>query len=513
MENKKIKELSELGDIVNRLKKEGKRIVHCHGCFDILHIGHIKHFLAAKQLGDILIVSITPDHFVHKGPGRPFFNEETRLQTIASIECVDYVTLNKWETAVETIKILKPDFYVKGKEVLDNSNSDVIEKDNSKISNLRAEEEAVNYVGGKMHLTEEVTFSSSRIINQINDKLSPDAKVFLSDFKKKYSSEEIISLVESLKGIKVLIIGDAVLDEYTYCSHMEKSGKEPIVTYKFSSTDLQAGGIFAIANQVANFTPNVSIVTCMGRNAHYELLKSKLKKEIEFKIVVQKESETLIKKRYIDDYKRTKMFEIYTTDEVPLGDENEKEVLNYLKINIEKFDIILVADFGHGMITQKILNYISQNSNFLAINCQLNGSNFGYNFVTKYPRADFISINERELRLTTQEKKSDIKISISKIASAMNAKRINITRGRLGDVYYNENEFYPVPAFNREPLDTVGAGDCVLALVSLLAYKNVNPEIAPFLVNCIGSMAVNIINNRNPVSKTELNKFIKYILK
>ena len=106
----KIKNLEELTHIIANLKSTGKKIVHCHGVFDLLHIGHIKHFEEAKTYGDILIVTITPDKFVVKGPNRPAFNTNLRLEALQALECVDYVSVNKWATATQTIKSIKPDY-------------------------------------------------------------------------------------------------------------------------------------------------------------------------------------------------------------------------------------------------------------------------------------------------------------------------------------------------------------------------------------------------------------------
>lgn len=513
MVREKIKSLEEVQQIAANLKNEGKKIVHCHGCFDVLHYGHIKHFEAAKSLGDVLIATVTPDRFVNKGPGRPFFNEDIRMQAVAALESIDYVALNKWETAVDTIRLLKPDYYVKGKEVIDNAKVDAIEVENSKVSNLKAEEDAVLSVGGKIHLTDEITFSSTRLINQITDSIPNDAKVYLSNFKKEVNSDDIINTISSLRDIKVLVIGDAILDEYKYCKHMEKSAKEALVAYKSMNSEIQAGGVFAIANHLSTFTNHVQVLTCMGKSSHYELLKSKLHTDIDPKILVQSESESLIKTRFVDDYKRTKLLELYSVDELVLSERTESDIIRYLQLNLDKFDMVLIADFGHGLITPKIRDFLQASNKFLAVNCQLNGSNFGFNYITKYSRADFVSLNARELRLAFQEKKSDISVPLNKLSKLLNVDKVNVTLGAGGSVYQHKGQNYLVPVFNAEPVDTVGAGDAVLSLLSLLAYKDVNPKIMPFIGNCMGALAVRIPNNSRPVSQIELNKFIKYILK
>lgn len=113
MKNKTLT-IDELASVLAEEKRSGKRIVHCHGVFDLLHIGHIKHLEAARRFGDILVVTLTPDRFVNKGPHRPAFPEGLRAEALASIQSVDYVAVNQWPTAVEAIRLLKPDLYVKG---------------------------------------------------------------------------------------------------------------------------------------------------------------------------------------------------------------------------------------------------------------------------------------------------------------------------------------------------------------------------------------------------------------
>jgi len=90
--------------IRKRLKEEGKTVVLCHGVFDLVHPGHIIHFENAKQMGDILAVSITAARYVRKGPGRPYFNDEMRLKFLSAISCIDYVMLSEGYTVDDIIE-------------------------------------------------------------------------------------------------------------------------------------------------------------------------------------------------------------------------------------------------------------------------------------------------------------------------------------------------------------------------------------------------------------------------
>lgn len=152
-----IKGLEELSGIVQKLKSEGKRIVLCHGCFDLMHPGHIKYFQAARKMGDILVVTVTPDIYVDKGPERPIFNQNLRAECIAALECVDYVAVNKWPTAEETLKLLKPDIYVKGQE---------FENLDDKTGKIQKEYEVLREIGAEMRFTHEVVFSSTQLLNK-----------------------------------------------------------------------------------------------------------------------------------------------------------------------------------------------------------------------------------------------------------------------------------------------------------------------------------------------------------
>lgn len=162
MSMSKIRTIRELAAIVEALRKQGKRIVQCHGVFDLMHPGHIKHLQAAKREGDILVVTLTADRYVNKGPGRPVFDEQLRAESIAALACVDYVAVNHRSTAVEAIMQLRPNVYVKG--------SDYADRDNDPTGEIYHEEAAVKSVGGRIHFTDEQAFSSTRLLRLLNDR-------------------------------------------------------------------------------------------------------------------------------------------------------------------------------------------------------------------------------------------------------------------------------------------------------------------------------------------------------
>lgn len=155
--NKKIYNINILALELAKLKTNGKIIVLCHGCFDLMHPGHILYFQAAKEMGDILVVTITPDIYVDKGEGRPVFNQDIRAMSIAALECVDFVAINQWQTAVETLRLILPHKYVKGQE---------FENLEDKTGKIQKEYEVLKEIGTQMCFTHEIVFSSTQLLNK-----------------------------------------------------------------------------------------------------------------------------------------------------------------------------------------------------------------------------------------------------------------------------------------------------------------------------------------------------------
>ena len=175
----KITSIENLKKIIFNLKSKKKKIVLCHGVFDLLHIGHIKHFNEARKYGDILVVTLTPDTYVDKGSRRPAFNEKLRLEAIAALNIVDYVALNSSPTAISAIKKIKPNIYCKGPDYKDHKN-DISGQIKNEIRELKK-------FGGKIIYTRDITFSSTNLINRYGETKSKSQNLFIKKIKKNYT--------------------------------------------------------------------------------------------------------------------------------------------------------------------------------------------------------------------------------------------------------------------------------------------------------------------------------------
>lgn len=504
---KKIKSISELEKISEGLREKGKTVVHCHGVFDLMHPGHIKHFEAAKREGDVLIVTLTPDKYVGKGPDRPVFNQHLRADSIASLQCVDYVAINEWPTAVETIKKIKPHVYAKG--------SDYAAPETDITGGIYHEKEAVDSIGGKIHFTSEITFSSTELLNKYFDVYSEEAREFLDEFRRHYSASDIIERLNAVKDMKVLVIGDTIIDEYHYCKAMGKSPKETIISTKYVSEERFAGGILACANHIGGFCNNVHLITCLGGvDTKEDYILDHLKPNIETKFFYRDDTCTVVKRRFVDPAFLTKMFEISFLEDHPLPEKISHEVCEYLGAVAENYDLVLVADFGHGFIDNNIINVLCKSAKFLAVNTQTNSANLGFNLITKYPRADYVCIDEPEIRLAAHNKFGEIRDIALELKNKVNARKITVTRGHLGSLTYSEdNGFYETPVLSTKIVDRVGAGDAFLSVTSPVVAAGNPMDVVGFIGNAVGALAIGTVCNRSSVEPVPLFKFITSLLK
>lgn len=503
----KIKTIDELAAISAKLRAEGKTIVLCHGVYDLLHPGHLRHLEAARREGDALIVTITRDEWVGKGPGRPVFNQRLRAETLAALQAVDYVAVNEWKLAEETIKRIKPHVYAKG--------SDYRDREKDVTGGIHKEEAAVRAVGGRLHFTDEITFSSTELLNEHFGVYPEEAQAWLKDFRATFTLDRVGEALERIKGLKVLVIGDTIVDEYSYCTAMGKSPKETIVSTRYVNEEKFAGGILACANHIAGFCRDVDLVTVLGRQEpQEEFIRRHLKPNVEPTFFLRDDARTIVKRRFVDPAFLTKMFEVSFLTDTPLPPGAEKPVAEHLLKTLGRYDLVLVADYGHGFLSRALVELLSERAKFLAVNTQTNSANVGYNLITKYPRVDYICIDEPEMRLAAGEKFGDLEPIITRISAATRNRRTAVTRGHLGCIMHDRDlGFVEVPVFSTRIVDRVGAGDAFLSVTAPLAAAGEPAELLGFIGNAAGALAVTIVCNRTAVDPVPLMKFMTALLK
>lgn len=503
----KIRDIRELADVLAKLRGEGKKIAHCHGVFDLLHIGHIKHLECAKKMGDALVVTVTPDRYVNKGPGRPVFSESLRAEALAALGCVDYVAINGWPTAVETIGLLKPHLYVKGADYR-NAEDDITGK-------IADEEAAVKKTGGSIAFTNEIAFSSSHLANRHTSLLPGDAGEYLDRFSKKHGTGPVLGCLDKARSLRVLVVGEAIIDEYQYCDAIGKSSKEPTLVLKNLSTEKFAGGILAVANHLAGFCDEVTMITMLGAlNTQEEFIRKNLRDNIEKIFLYRNDAPTIVKRRLIENYFFMKMMEIYEINDLDLEEADNKSLCGELGKRIGEYDLVVVVDYGHGFLSKDAIDILCGQSRFLAVNTQSNAGNLGYHTISMYPHADYVTATENEIRLEARDRRGDIEKLVENVANSLNCQCLAITRGKDGCLCYGrDGRFVRVPAVALKVVDRIGAGDAFLAISALCAAQGAPIEVIGFIGNVAGAEAVSTVGNRKPIERMALLRHIETLLK
>lgn len=506
MSNPKIHTLEELVPILDRHRADGRRIVHCHGVFDLLHIGHVRHFEQAKKLGDVLVVTLTPDRFVNKGAGRPAFTDSLRAEFLANLSSIDYVAVNHWPTAVDTIHLLRPHMFAKGSEFQNLQDT---------IGHVSKEGEAIRAIGGEIVFTEDIVYSSSALINQYMSQYPDHVREFLSDFAARYPAEEVLAPLRAAEGLKVLVVGETIIDEYSYCEAIGKSGKEPVLATRYLGTDRFGGGVLACANHAANFADRVDVFTMLGEGMDQEdFVRGVLKPNVTPMFVEKKNSPTIVKKRFVEKYLSQKMFEVYRMNDEALDAAADADLCDRLRAILPDYDVVIVADYGHAMLTPDAIDVLCRHSKFLAVNTQSNAGNHGFNMISKYPRADYVCLAQREVALETRSQRLTPDEMVRHVSGRLHCPRVMMTRGSAGTMFFTAPaETHRAPAFATKVVDRVGAGDAVLCVTTLAVAAGAKPEFVPFLGNVVGAEAVTILGNQRSIERIPLYRHIECLLK
>ncbi|MBF0160112.1 MAG: adenylyltransferase/cytidyltransferase family protein [Magnetococcales bacterium] len=506
----KIVTLEQLSIIADGCRSDGRSVVLCHGGFDLLHPGHIRHLQRARAEGDVLLVSITADAYINKGPGRPVFSHTLRADSLAALSFVDYVTIIYDATALPAIQALKPSVYAKG--------NDYSQSSQDLTGNINLEREAVEANGGRIFFTNEVTFSSSNLLNTYFDVFSADTRRYLTEFGHTHTSEQLINQLRQLSPMRVLVVGEAIIDEYCYTTPLGQTGKSGnILSVRYDGSELFAGGALAVANHLAGFVENVTLVTALGRppDNHEPFIRSQLLPNVTPILRYFSSTPTIVKRRYVDG-DINKFFEVYFYDDrTALTDALDLDLSQWIRDNAADYDLVVVPDYGNGMIFADQIKALCDTARFLAVNTQINSGNRGYHVITRYPRADFVSLNENEVRLADHNRHAPLEEVAAKIAAVVGAKQMAVTLGTQGAIMLDRerNASYRASVLSSRVVDRIGAGDAFLAIASLCLAGGMPADAALFLGSTAAALDVQVVCNRETISPVNLFKYVTTLLK
>lgn len=455
-----------------------KETVLCHGVFDIIHAGHLAYFKAAKAFGKRLVVSITTDQYVNKGPGRPYFTTTQRAEMLKAMAIIDEVVISDSPTAINVIEQLKPDWYVKGPDYKDLS-KDVT----GEIYNEKA---AVEKHGGQLVFTDEPTQSSGTIINKFFADWSEEQKACIEKIRAAGGIDAITHAVEEIAKLKVLIVGEPILDIYRFVSPEGISSKSPSISARFNYEETYHGGSIAIRNHLESFAQSASLQA-------WDNLPAK-------------------KVRYISGNQR--IFEVTDIQDQYWNNTDPTFFIDKVLEVANKSDVVLLADFGHGMFEGPVLKAMDNIHAFTGLNVQTNSSNFGFNVYTKHNRFDYLCIDTREARLAMHDRWQPSLDLAEMTSKTISPRLLSMTLGPNGACMIDGwGEHFCAPAFADNIVDATGAGDAYFAITTCLLKAGCKREMIPFIGNVFAGLKTKIIGNKLSVSKAALLKACAGILK
>tara|TARA_A100001015_G_C15026348_1_gene730709 strand:+ start:389 stop:1876 length:1488 start_codon:yes stop_codon:yes gene_type:complete len=493
--------------VINKInnKFKNKKIVLCHGVFDLIHIGHIKFLKKAKELGNFLIVSVTTDEYVNKGPGRPAFNTQQRMKFLSELKFVDYVCESSDFTAKKVIEKFKPKFYCKG---IDYPLSKL-----KKDQNLKTEIKAVKKNNGKFIVIKEEKLSSSKLINDYSlQNLNNACKNYIKLVKKDISLTNIKNSIEKINKLKVLVLGEMIIDNYIFVDSVGKSGKEPILIYKKVKEKKFMGGSGYISNLVSSFAKSINLISVIGeKKEELGFIKNNLNKNIKFSYVAKKNSPTIVKSRYLDSYRNNKIMGIYKLNDSMILKNEEKKYILKIRKQLKNSDLVIVADYGHGLFSKLIRDEIEKHKKKVYLNTQINSFNRGFHTLSNYKNINGLIINESELRHEMRDQNTKLEKLIQKLKKKIKFKHLIVTRGRYGSTHFVDKKKYLCPAFNENALDTTGAGDTFFALASLGLATKIDYKIVHLFSSMAAGYAVTNLSNKNYYNLSLLSKHINHM--
>ena len=427
-----------------------------------------------------------------------------RLRFLAAIECVDYVLLSEGYTVDDIVEAVEPDFYVKGSEYADES-ADVTGK-------IKEERELVESHGGALRFTGGQVFSSTKLINRGLAGLSEEVCSYMQDFKERYPLEEILLRTEHTAELKVLVVGEIIIDRYTYCEVQGLMSKDMGYSARQQSSEVYWGGAAAVARHLASFTPHVTLFSATGSEKEVRVrLQGDLSPLMKLDIVTTFEQPAIVKHRYlVRNAKREEYRKVFAVNNIPkepkLDSKTRKEILSRLEMMLPEYDAVFLCDFGHGLIDEETAQLIQSKAKFLVLNCQTNSSNFGLNLITKYHRADAFTLDQKELRLAYPALAGQEQAALRKLGQHLGAEGW-LTRGADGACCFCDDEFKACPAFTLMVKDTVGAGDAFYAVSGLYAAAGMPHEACMCMGNIAGALGANIVGNREAVERVNVLKY------
>jgi len=482
---RKIKTAAELVDILGERPRD-KKVIMCHGTFDVVHPGHLRHLMYVRSKADVLVASLTCDAHVTKADVRPYVPEELRAMNLAALEVVDYVIIDPNPTPVQTLQVLKPDYFAKGYEY---QHGGIHPKTQAEIDILES-------YGGEIIFTPgDVIYSSSEIIEKSPPQIATEKLLTIMEAEGLEFSD-LREALDKFNGIPIHVVGDSIVDSYTYTTLIGANAKTPTFSVRFENRIDFAGGAAIVAKHMRAAGASVHFSTVLGDDDHGRFVVEDLRAAgVRATPVIDPTRPTTNKDAFIAGGYR--LLKVDRVDNRIISD----KILSQLRTQIREIpcDACVLSDFRHGIFDRRtipvLLDAIPEGA--LQVADSQVASRWGN--ILDFSGVDLITPNEKEARFALGDQDSVIRPLAQELHRQARCRTLILKLGARGSIVYRRRaeedvrSFFVLDSFAENVLDPVGAGDALLAYSTLSSVATGNEVIAGIL----GAIAAGITCERD----------------
>jgi rfaE bifunctional protein kinase chain/domain len=475
----KIKTAEELREAIGPRPRK-KRVIMCHGTFDVVHPGHIRHLLYAKTKADILIASLTADVHIMKGNLRPYVPEDLRAINLAALEMVDYVVVDRDATPLKNLALIQPDYFAKGYEY---TAGQVHPKTQEEISVLES-------YGGEMLFTPgDIVYSSSALLELAPPNIAVEKLMMLMQGEN-VSFKDLRDVVTRLEGVKAHVVGDTIVDSYTYTSMIGGMTKTPTISVRFDRKTDYVGGAGVVAKHLRAAGADVTFSTVLGNDAYKTFVIDDLSTcGVHCMPIIDETRPTTNKNAIVAEGYR--LLKVDTLDNRSISD----KIVEQLRRQIAQCatDALVFSDFRHGIFNRATIPQLCEAipaGTYRVADSQV-ASRWGN--ILDFEGFDLITPNEREARFALGDQDSVVRPLATELFNRSKCKTLILKCGDRGIITCRGESsdlrsFFTIESFADRIVDAVGAGDALLSYATLALVATKNDVIASIL----GNMAAGI---------------------
>lgn len=486
----KIRTPEALAQRLTDLRAAGKRIVQCHGCFDLVHPGHVRYLEFARGLGDALVVSVTGDALITKGPDRPYIPQELRAENLAALAFVDFVVIDPHPTACELLEQLRPDVYVKGREYA-----------NSQDPRFLREREIVENAGGRVVFhSGEVVYSSTQLIRSLDQDQDLDlCRLRTLCQRNGINAASAAQAVHGWSDSRVLIVGDSIRETYVECDAREAADDAPVLALRKLGERGFWGGAAGLARQVRALGAQATLVTIGGESADgVELIRDLGSEGVRVETPLMRDAFPTKTHVIADD---AQLYQVYAGDAIALDSVVERKLGSCIRDQFAQADLLIWADHGFGATPTTMQTRLTERARCDGLTVVGHAGAPGGD-LTRMGDLDLVAASERQLRNAMHDTATSLPAVVWALLHETHSRAALIGLHKRGRISFDagaaggerptqlerlRSEF--VPSLANHTIDLLGAAEAVIACAGLARSSGASFPMLTYLASAGEALA------------------------